>query len=154
MQNSSVKPIPEGYHTITPFLMIKDAAKSIDFLKNAFGAKERSIHKGQDGTIMHAELIIGDSIIMLAEATEKYPAMPSSLYLYVEDVDSVYNKAIQAGGSSLREPTDEFYGDRSCGIKDPSDNQWWIATHVEDVSPEEMRKREEEFMKQQQQPSA
>jgi PhnB protein len=150
MRNTNVKPIPDGYHSLTPFLMVKGAANNIDFLKNAFGAIERSIHKTPDGTIMHAELIIGDSIIMMSEATEKYPAMPSALYLYVEDVDSVYHKAIQAGATSLREPTDEFYGDRSSGIKDPGGNQWWIATHMEDVSPEEMKRREEEFMKQQQ----
>ena len=150
MQNTSVKPIPEGYHTLTPFLMVKGAEKNIEFVKNAFGARERSIHKGPDGTIMHAELWIGDSVIMMSEETEKYPAMPSALYMYVEDVDSVYNKAMRAGGTSLREPTDEFYGDRSSGIKDPAGNQWWIATHIEDVSPEEMKKREEEFRKGQQ----
>ena len=149
MKNTNVKPVPEGYHTLTPFLMVKGAAKNIDFIKNAFGAKEKSIHKRPDGTVMHAELEIGDSLLMISEATEKYPAMPSALYLYVEDVDSVYNKAIEAGGTSLREPTDEFYGDRSCGVKDPAGNQWWIATHVEDVPPEEMKRREEEFMKRQ-----
>ena len=150
MRNTNVKPIPDGYHTLTPFLTVKGAAKNLDFLKNAFDARERSIHKGPDGTIMHAELQIGDSLIMMSEATEKYPAMPSTLYMYVDDVDAVYHKAIEAGGTSLREPTDEFYGDRSSGITDPSGNQWWIATHIEDVSPEEMRRREEEFMKKQQ----
>lgn len=150
MKNTNVKPIPEGYHTLTPFLMVKGAARNIEFIKNAFGAKERSIHKAPDGTIMHAELEIGDSVLMMSEATEKYPPMPSSLYLYVEDVDAVYNKAIRAGGISLREPTDEFYGDRSSGVSDPGGNQWWIATHIEEVSPEEMKRREEEFMKRQQ----
>ena len=150
MKNANVKPIPEGYHTLTPFLMVKGAAKNIEFIKNAFGAKEHSVHKQPDGTIVHAELQLGDSLLMMSEATEKYSAMPTALYLYVEDVDSVYNKAIQAGGTSLREPTDEFYGDRSSGIKDPAGNQWWIATHIEDVSPEEMKKREEEFRKAQQ----
>ena len=150
MKNTNVKPIPEGYHSVTPFLMVKGAAKNIDFMKNAFGARERNIHKQPDGTIVHAELEIGDSVIMMSEATEMYPAMPTALYLYVEDVDSVYNMAIQAGGTSLREPTDEFYGDRSSGVKDPAGNQWWIATHVEDISPEEMKRREEDFMKRQQ----
>jgi uncharacterized glyoxalase superfamily protein PhnB len=150
MQNKSVKPIPDGYHTLTPFIMVVGGTKSLEFLKSAFDTKEISIHKNQDGTIMHAELQIGDSRLMLAEATEKYPAMPTMIYVYVEDVDAVYKKAIAAGATSLREPTDEFYGDRSCGVKDASGNQWWIATHVEDVSPEEMKKREEEFMKKQQ----
>ena len=149
MQNKSVKPIPDGYHTLTSFIMVTGGEKSLDFLKSAFGAKEISIHRQPDGTIMHAELQIGDSMLMLAEATEKYPAMPTMIYMYVDDVDAVYKKAIAAGATSLREPTDEFYGDRSCGVKDASGNQWWIATHVEDVSPEEMKKREEEFMKKQ-----
>jgi len=150
MKNTKVKAIPEGYHSLTPFLLVNGAAKNIDFMKNAFGARERSIHKQPDGTIIHAELEIGDSLLMMSEATEKYPALPSILYLYVEDIDSVYSKAIRAGGTSLREPTDEFYGDRTAGVKDPAGNQWWIATHVEDVSPEEMKRREEEFMKRQQ----
>ncbi len=149
MKNSSVKPIPEGYHTLTPFMMVKNAGKLIEFIKTAFGAKEVSLHRLPDGTIMHAEFQVGDSRLMLAEATDKYPAMSTIIYMYTEDCDSVYQKAIQGGGSSLREPTNEFYGDRSCGIMDPSGNQWWIATHVEDVSPDEMKRREEEFRKQQ-----
>ena len=153
MQNKSVKPIPDGYHTLTPFIMVVGGAKSLEFLKNSFDAKEISIHKNPDGTIMHAELQIGDSRLMLAEATEKYPAMPTMIYVYVDDADAVYKKAMAAGAESLREPTDEFYGDRSCGVKDASGNQWWIATHVEDVSPEEMQRRQEEFMKKQAQQS-
>lgn len=141
-----VKPIPDGYHTVTPFLLVKDASNVIDFLKQAFGAVESSRHAMPDGKIMHAELRIGDSNIMLAEASEKWPASPSMLYLYVNDVDSVYKKAVQAGGKSLREPTNEFYGDRSAGVMDSSGNQWWIATHIEDVSPEEMKKRQEKWM--------
>lgn len=149
MQNKSVKPIPDGYHTLTPFIMVVGGVKSLEFLKNSFDAKEISIHKNPDGTIMHAELQIGDSRLMLAEATEKYPAMPTMIYVYVEDADAVYKKAMAAGATSLREPTDEFYGDRSCGVKDASGNQWWIATHVEDVSPEEMQRRQEAYMKNQ-----
>jgi len=97
----------------------------------------------QDGIVMHAAVRIGDSMLMMGEAQEKWPAMPCMLYLYVKDVDSFYKRAIEAGGKSLREPTNEFYGDRSCGVLDASGNQWWIASHVEDVSPEEMKKREE-----------
>ena len=141
----AVKPIPDGYHTVTPFLLVKEAEKVIEFLKRAFGAVESSRHTMPDGSIMHAELRIGDSNVMLAEANEKWPAMPSMLYLYMQDVDSVYKKAVQAGGKSLREPTNEFYGDRSAGVIDPSGNQWWIATHVEDVPEEEMKRRQEEM---------
>ena len=147
---NAVKPIPEGYHTLTTFIVAPQAGRLIDFLKKVFDAKENSIHRRPDGLIMHADLQIGDSRLMLSDATEQYPAMPAMVYVYAENTDEVYRKAIAAGASSLREPTNEFYGDRSCGIKDPSGNQWWIATHIEDVSPEEMKKREEEFMKQQQ----
>ncbi len=96
---------------------------------------------------MHASIRIGNSHIMLGEASEKWPAIPAMLYLYVEDVDSMYNSAVKAGGVSLREPTTEFYGDRSSGVKDSFGNQWWMATHVEDVSPEEMQRRQEEMIK-------
>ncbi len=143
----AVKPIPDGYHTVTPFLLVKDASKVIEFLKQAFGAVESSRHTQPDGSVMHAELRIGDSNLMLAEANDKWPAMPSMLYLYVQDVDSVYKKAVQAGGKSLREPTNEFYGDRSAGVMDASNNQWWIATHIEDVTPQEMLQRQEKWAK-------
>ncbi len=145
-----VKPIPEGFRTLTPFLVVKGAEQIIDFLKNAFDAREHSIHRLPDGSIMHAEIQIGDSMLMMSEASDKFPAMPGLLHIYTEDTDGWYKKAIDAGGISLREPTDEFYGDRSCGIKDAAGNQWWIATHVEDVSPEEMKKRQDSFMNQQQ----
>ena len=141
----SVKPIPDGYHTVTPFLLVKDAKKLIEFLKEAFGATEKSCHQLPDGKIMHAELHMGDSIIMMGEANDRWPPVPCMLYLYVEDVDSVYKKAVQAGGRSLREPTTEFYGDRSAGVLDLEGNQWWIATHVEDVSDEEMKRRQEKM---------
>jgi PhnB protein len=142
-----IKPIPEGYHTITPFLYINDAANLIDFLKSAFDATEKERHSLADGKIVHAEIKIGDSIIMIGDAHGDMPAMPAMMYLYVEDCDAVYKQAIAAGGKSLREPTTEFYGDRSSGIADPSGNQWWIATHVEDVSEEEMQKRMEAIKK-------
>ncbi len=143
----SVKPIPEGYHTVTPFLLVKDVPALIEFMKQAFAANEISRHIGPDGTIMHAEVSIGDSRIMLGEAKGEWQPMPSMLYLYMKDVDSVYKSAVKAGGKSLREPTNEFYGDRSAGVQDASGNQWWIATHVEDVSEEEMKKRQEAMAK-------
>ena len=144
----AVKPIPEGFHTVTPYLMVQGASKLIDFLKQAFEAEEIYRQTMPDGTIMHAQFRMGDSMVMMSEASGKYEPMPTMIYLYVEDVDTVYNRALQAGATSLREPTDEFYGDRSGGVKDVSGNQWWIGTHIEDVSPEEMEKRTEAFMKQ------
>jgi uncharacterized glyoxalase superfamily protein PhnB len=143
----SVKPIPEGFHTITPYLMINDAASFIHFLVNAFGAKEIFTHKFENGKIMHAEVKIGDSMIMLSDAGDQYPALPGNYYLYVEEVDSVYKQAIAAGAESTAEPKDQFYGDRTAGVKDKFGITWWIGTHVEDVSMEEMKKREEEAKK-------
>ncbi len=149
MEKKIVKPIPDGYHTLTPFLMVNEGEKMLAFIKDAFGATVHTLHKTPEGKIMHAELQIGDSRLMLAEGSEKYPTVPGMIYVYVEDCDAVHKSAVQAGGTSLREPTDEFYGDRSCGIKDMSGNQWWIATHIEDVSQEEIQRRESEWRKQQ-----
>ena len=137
----SVKAIPEGYHTVTPYLLTSDAAKVLDFAKRAFGAAETERHEDDKGQVQHAAMRIGDSMVMVGQASDKFPAMQSMLYLYVPDVDAAYKRAIEAGGKSLREPTDEFYGDRSSGVTDPAGNQWWIATHVEDVPPEEMERR-------------
>lgn len=145
----AVKPIPEGYHTITPYLMVKGAAEMIEFTKKVLGAKEiyRSTH--ENGTVRHAEILVGDSYMMLSEVMEQHPASSVMLYVYVNDVDETYKKALSAGAKSLREPMNEFYGDRSAGVDDGFGIQWWIATHVEDVSPEEMKKREEEWAKKQ-----
>jgi PhnB protein len=137
-----VKRIPEGYRSITPYLVIDGAVKEIHFLRQAFGAAEKFPPlKRSDDTIMHAEMRIGDSVVMLAEASEQYRAMPSCLYLYVEDVDATYLRALQAGATSVTEPKDQFYGDRSAGVKDPAGNFWWIATHKEDVPEAEMERR-------------
>ncbi|MBI1879221.1 MAG: VOC family protein [Chloroflexi bacterium] len=138
----AVKPIPAGHHTITPYLVIKGAAQLIDFMKQAFAAEEIQRMALPDGSIMHAEVRIGDSMVMMGEASDQYPPMPAMLHLYVEDADAVYKRALQAGATSLREPVDEFYGDRIGGVKDSFGNQWWIATHIEDVSPAEMARRE------------
>ncbi|MGE5647704.1 MAG: VOC family protein [Acidobacteriota bacterium] len=142
----AVKPIPEGFHTVTPYLFVSGAAKLIDFMKQAFGAKEVERMPTPDGAIMHAQVKIGDSIIMLGDARDQWAPMPTSLYLYVNDTDAVYKRALQAGGTSLREPADEFYGDRSAGVKDPTGNMWWLATHIEDVAPDELRRRAEAVM--------
>jgi len=137
----AVKPIPDGYHTITPALVAEGADAVLEFLKKAFGATEIMVHRHENGTIWHAELQIGDSRLMLSEATEQFKPMPAAFSLYLEDVDAVYRRAIEAGGVSLREPSDQFYGDRTSGVSDPAGNQWWISTHVEDVSEAEMERR-------------
>ena len=137
----AVKPIPEGYHSITPYLVVEDVARLIDFLKAAFGAVE--VHRMQrpDGRVGHAEVQIGDSRLMIGEAQGEWKPMPCALYLYLENCDAVYRQEIKAGATSLREPQDQFYGDRHGGVIDPCGNQWWIATHIEDVSPEEIARR-------------
>jgi PhnB protein len=145
----AVKPIPDGFHTVTPYLTVPGVAKLIDFLKQAFEAEETMPRFAlPDGRIMHAEVRIGDSMVMMGEPQAPWQPMPASMYLYVKDTDATYKRALQAGATSLMEPADQFYGDRNAGVKDPSGNVWWIATHVEDVKPEEMGKRAEAAMKQ------
>jgi uncharacterized glyoxalase superfamily protein PhnB len=139
----AVKPIPEGHHTVSPYLVVREAAQLIDFMKEAFAATEIQRITLPDGSIMHAEVRIGDSIVMLGEAGGEYPPMPAMLHLYVEDVDAFYKQALQAGATSLSEPADQLDGDRRGGVKDLSGNQWWMATHIEDVSPEALAKRQE-----------
>ena len=138
-----VKPVPDGYHTVTPYLTVPGLAKTIEFLKQAFGAEVGDIMERPGGVIGHATVKIGDSMIMMGEPDPKgpYAPRPCNLYVYVPDVDAVYGRAIQAGGKSLREPTDEFYGDRGSGVEDPSGNYWWIGTHIEDVTREEIGRR-------------
>jgi len=141
----SVKPIPDGYHSVTPYLVVPGVAKLIEFLKEVFQAKEIERFAAPDGTIMHAEVRIGDSVVMMGEPPRNgqpwQKPMPATVHVYVNDVDAAYQRAIQLGAISLREPADQFYGDRSGGVQDASGNQWWISTHIEDVSPEELRKR-------------
>ena len=138
-----VRAVPEGYHTITQSLVVKGADRLLDFLKEAFGAREVAMFKMPNGTIAHAEVIIGDSRLMIGEAGSDIwtEAMPSRAYMYVRDADSTYKKALQAGGISVREPADQFYGDRTAAVKDPVGNVWTLATHKEDVSPEEQARR-------------
>lgn len=150
-----VKTIPQGYHSITPYLICKGASEAIDFYKKAFGATEDMRMPKPDGAIGHAELSIGDSKIMLAD---EYPEMgyrsPQSLggagvsiMLYIEKVDEVFKRAIAAGAKELQAVTNQFYGDRSGTLQDPFGHVWTVATHVEDVPPEEMGRRAEEYMK-------
>ena len=150
------QPIPEGYSTLNPYLAVEDASSAIDFYQRAFGAKERSRMPGPGGAIMHAELEIGDSVLMLSDPFPQASTKPPkelggttvSLMLYVEDTDATYRQAIDAGATSLMEPDDMFWGDRFGSVQDPFGHSWTIATHVEGVSPEEMQRRSEEWMSQ------
>jgi PhnB protein len=152
--NESVKPIPDGYHSITPYLVVRNAPQAIEFYKKALGAEERFRMHGPDGkTIVHADLKIGDSIFMLAEEStemkshspESVGGSPISIYLYVKDVDSIFNQAVSAGATVLNPVKDQFYGDRSGYLKDPFGHLWSIATHKKDLSPDELRKAAEAF---------
>jgi PhnB protein len=144
----AVTPIPEGYHTVTPYLVVQGVPTLIDFLKQAFDAQEIMRIPRPDGAIMHAEVRIGDSAVMMGEAMGEFQPMPGSIHLYVNDADATYQRALQAGATSIMEPADQFYGDRSAGVVDPVGNRWWIATHQEDVPPEELARRAEAFMQQ------
>jgi PhnB protein len=147
-----VNPIPEGYPRVTPYLIVDGAAKAIDFYKSVLGASERMRMEGPEGKVGHAELEIGDSVVMLADEHPEMEARgpktvggtPVSLHVYVEDADSVFEQAIEAGAKELQPVEDKFYGDRSGGFEDPFGHRWHVATHVEDVPPDEMSKRAEE----------
>jgi PhnB protein len=142
------KPIPDGYHTITPYLFVENVPKLIEFLSKAFDAKEIIRQGRADGSTAHAEMRIGDSPVMMGEPMGQFGPMPASIYMYVADCDAVYRRAVDAGGVSVIEPTTmNFSGQRYGGIKDPAGNLWWIATNVEDVSKEEMDRRFAEWQK-------
>jgi PhnB protein len=141
--------IPEGYHTVTPYIITKDADGVIDFLKKTFDASIKMEMRSPDGKVGHAEILIGDSHIMISDENELHPPMPSMIYVYTKNVDENYNRAIAAGATSMREPTDEFYGDRSAGVTDASGNQWWIATHKKQVAMSEMQEKFTEMRKEQ-----
>ena len=136
-----VRPIPKGYHTVTPSLTQESAQRTIDFCKQAFGAKLRMKIAGPSGRIMHAEIQIGDSVVMLTDAIRD-PAEPASLFLYVEDVDKAFARAVKAGATPVMPPANMFWGDRFGALTDPFGNKWALATHVEDVTPREMKKRQ------------
>ncbi|HZN67861.1 MAG TPA: VOC family protein [Tepidisphaeraceae bacterium] len=150
----AVRPVPEGYHTVTPYLIINGAAKALDFYKRAFGAEEVVRMEQPGGKIGHAEIRIGDSMIMLADEVpqmgHKSPAAlggtPVSILLYIEDVDARFKRAVAAGAKVQRPLENQFYGDRSATLQDPFGHVWTIATHVEDVPPEEMERRMKEAM--------
>lgn len=147
------KPIPDGYHTLTPYLIVRGAAAAIDFYKKAFGAEETNRMDGPGGKVMHADLTIGDSHLMLADEWPDFGALgPESLggtstgfCLYVKDCDAAFDRAITSGGKVERPVADQFYGDRAGTLIDPFGHKWTIATHKEDVPPEEMQRRMQEW---------
>ena len=148
------KPIPEGYQTVTPYLSVDGAAGAIDYYKRAFGAKERVRMSAPGGKIGHAELEIGDSLVMLSDpfpqATTRTPkelgGTSGSVFMYVEDVDAVFKKAVDEGATITMEVADQFWGDRFGAVTDPFGHVWTIATHIEDVPPEEMAERAKSAM--------
>jgi PhnB protein len=145
----AVKPIPEGYHTLSPYLAVEDANQAIDYYKKAFGAKERVRMEAPGGAIGHAEIEIGDSVVMLSDPFPQSSTRPPkelggssvSVFMYVEDVDAVVKRAVDSGATVLMEVEDQFWGDRFGTVQDPFGHSWSIATHVEDVPPEEMAER-------------
>jgi PhnB protein len=151
-----VNAIPSGYHSLTPYLVVNDASRAIDFYKQAFGAKETVRMAGPGGKIGHAELKIGDSMLMLSDempgsgnrSPQSLGGSPVSVFMYVENVDSVFDQAVKAGAKADKPPEDMFWGDRFGHLTDPFGHLWAIATHIEDVAPEEMRKRAQAAMAQ------
>jgi len=150
----AVKPIPEGHHTLTPFLTVRDAVRAIEFYKQAFGATERGVMKGPDGKVMHAELMIGDSIIMLSDEWPEFGALsPQSiggsamgLHIYIDGVDAAFDRAVKAGAQVEMPVMDQFWGDRYGKLKDPFGHKWSIATHTKDMSMDEMKRGMDDAM--------
>lgn len=139
-----INPIPEGHHTVTPYLIVPDATAMLSFLERAFGAEVLLRTEDAGGRVSHAEARIGDSRVMVGESTGEWPPTRAMLHLYVDDVDAWFRRAVEAGARPVREPETMFYGDRSGGVEDVFGNQWWIATRVENVSTEEMERRSRE----------
>ena len=150
----AAKPVPEGYHTITPQLTLDKAADTIEWYKKAFGAEEIGRSLGPDGKIMHAELRIGNSRFMVNDTMPGYKGpqafggAPTSLWLYVDDSDALFNRAVKAGGKVQMPVADQFWGDRGGSLADPEGYTWWISTRKEDLTPEEMNERAQAFFKQ------
>jgi uncharacterized glyoxalase superfamily protein PhnB len=138
-------PKPQGWHTVTPCIICDNAREVITFLRDGLGGTVKEVIDGPDGGVMHSEVLVGDSMVMVGSASAKYPPMPAMLYLYVDDVDAAHARAVEAGGVSYQEPADQLYGDRTAGVTDPGGNKWHLAVHVEDVSNEEIARRYEEL---------
>ena len=145
LRNMSVKPIPDGFHAVTPYLFVEGASRLIEFISAAFDGELTSRETRPDGAIMHATMRIGDSMLMLTDPSPEFGAMRSSIYLYVADCDAIYQRALDSGGVSVFPMTTLPSGERYDGVKDPCGNIWWVATHAEDVPPEEQQRRWKEF---------
>ena len=143
----SVKSIPEGYQQAIAYLVVPNAAVQMEFLMNAFDAVELERMTTPDGAVMHGEVKIGDSVIMIGQAREESEARKTMVYLYMEDCDKYFERAVAEGGEVVSELSDQFYGDRHGAVRDPNGNDWYIATHQENVSSEELQRRTEEMMK-------
>ena len=141
----TAKPIRDGFHAVTPYLFAEDGACLIKFISAAFGGKVTFQKARPDGSIIHAEMKVGDSMLMLADASREFRPMPTSIYLYVTDCDAVYKTALSSGGVSIFPIMTLPSGERYGGVKDPCGNIWWVATHLEDVTPEEEERRWKEF---------
>jgi uncharacterized glyoxalase superfamily protein PhnB/predicted enzyme related to lactoylglutathione lyase len=137
--------IPDGFHTVTPFLVVPDVSALVSFIQQGLGGRCSHVMKSDDGVWRHATVRIGDSLLMLSSGTQLYEVRPATLHLYVDDVDSLYAKAIQAGAESIESPTDQFYGDRRAGVRDQWNNHWWIASRVEEVDEADLKAREATF---------
>lgn len=142
--------VPQGFHHVNAYIVATNARAVIDFAKVVFNAEEKLCMKTPDGGVAHAEFRIGDSVVEIADGNETWPASPASLHVYVPNTDETYGKAVAAGAIILAEPADQFYGERSASVQDPTGNYWHIATKVEDVSAEEMQRRAEQWQQSQQ----
>jgi PhnB protein len=140
-----VKPVPDGYATVTPMLLAENADALLKFLQAAFETKQLNHIKNKDGSLMASDLSIGTASVSVCAAGKDMPAYKSVLYVYVPDADAAYRRGIAAGAKSLQEPKDESHGDRMGGFEDPAGNQWWIASRIEDLAPEELARRMQEF---------
>jgi PhnB protein len=153
--------IPKGYHTVTPSIVVSSAPKAIEFYKKAFGAEEQGRFAGPDGRIMHAEIKVGDSVIMMADempehgakGPQSYGGTPVSFFIYQENVDAAWKRALDAGGKAIMPLADQFWGDRSGCIEDPFGHHWWLSQRIKDLTPDELRKAADEFFSNMQQPA-
>ncbi|MGO9245271.1 MAG: VOC family protein [Verrucomicrobiia bacterium] len=152
--HKEVKPIPDDCHSITPYLLVPDVGELVGFLKKAFKGVARAKIMRPNDTVLHAQVRIGDSLVMIGEPQAPWKPRPSMLYLYVVDVDATYRRAIKAGAKSVVEPADMFYGDRHACVKDVAENNWWIATRIENVSLDEIQKRATAFFEKMAKPAA
>lgn len=137
----TVKPIPENYTAVTPYLIVPDVDALINFLKSAFDAEIKERHTRPDGSVGHAEVRIRGAAIMMGQSSGEFPPMPGMVFLYTEDTDAAYARALEAGAETVMEPADMYYGMRNAGVKDPNGNVWWIATQTEELSSEEIDRR-------------